>query len=464
MIRTPESITSDLQDLLTLVSSDDAPSGGSLVVFRDGKCIAEVSTGVAQTQQPWTADTLSLNYSTGKGVLATLVHVLVSNGVLDYDQPIAHYWPDFATNGKQDITLREVLSHQAGLFNIAALVDDSLELLAWDTMLARIAAMPIAQPILLGSAAKRRWKKTHPDADSPDNPNHLASPPQYQSVYSALVYGWVIGGLIEQATQLSLAAALRQFLTEPLGIAEACYFGVPTEQLGQVARLPRNFTVPLDKSERASFSEEQKQSLFKQFPAYDCWQARAEALGIAKQYDLTAAQINRLYFDPRLMDLEAYKAALSPRGETPVNYHSIEVLQGCIPAANGVASAKALATIYAMLADKGVWQGKQLIDAATFAELSRIHVTGMDAVMPAVGSPTEPAIASMQWRLGYHRLPSPCHDTAHAFGHMGYNASVAWCDPSRGLAVAYVHNHNGTMFSDIRQFALNEAILDLCDD
>lgn len=464
MIRTPESITSDLQDLLTLASSDDAPSGGSLVVFRDGECIAEVSTGVAQTQQPWTADTLSLNYSTGKGVLATLVHVLVSNGILDYDQSIAHYWPDFAANGKQDITLREVLSHQAGLFNIAALVDDSLELLAWDTMLARIAAMPIAEPILLGSAAKRRWKKTHPDADSPDSPNNLAIPPQYQSVYSALVYGWVIGGLIEEATQLSLAAALGQYLTEPLGIAEACYFGVPTEQLRQVARLPRNFTVPLDKSERASFSEEQEQSLFKQFPAYNCWQARAEALGIAKQHDLTAAQINRLYFDPRLMDLEAYKAALSPRGETPVNYHSIEVLQGCIPAANGVASAKALATIYAMLANKGVWQGKQIIDAATFAELSRIHVTGMDAVMPAVGAPTEPAIASMQWRLGYHRLPSPCHDTAYAFGHMGYNGSVAWCDPSRGLAVAYVHNHNGTMFSDIRQFALNEAILDLCDD
>jgi len=461
VIRTPESITSDLQDLLTLVSSDDAPSGGSLVVFRDGESIAEVSTGVAQTQQPWTTDTLSLNYSTGKGVLATLVHVLVSNGILDYDQAIARYWPDFAANGKQDITLRAVLTHQAGLFDIAALVEDSLELLEWQAMLARIADMPIAAPILLGSAAKRRWKKTHAEADSPDS---IDSPPYYQSVYSALIYGWVIGGLIEHATQLSLATALRQYLTEPLGIAKACYFGVPTAQLGQVARLPKNFTIPLDRSERASFSEEEKQALFKQFPAYDCWQARAEALGTAKQHDLTAAQINRLYFDPRLMDLEGYKAALSPRGETPVNYHSNEVLQGCIPAANGVASAKALATIYAMLANQGVWQGKQLIDAATFAELSRIHVTGMDAVMPAVGAPTEPAIASMQWRLGYHRLPSPCHNTAHAFGHMGYNGSVAWCDPSRGLAVAYVHNHNGTMFSDIRQFALNEAILDLCDD
>ena len=457
MIRTSDNITSYLQELLTLVSSDDAPSGGSLVVFREGECIAEVSTGVAQTQQPWSADTLSLNYSTGKGVLATLVHVLVSNGILDYDQPIAQYWPDFAANGKQDITLREVLTHQAGLFDIAALVEDSLELLKWDTMLVRIAAMPIAPPILLGSAAKRRWQKTHPEAVSKDQP------PYYQSVYSALVFGWVIGGLIEQATKARLAAVLRQYLTEPLGIEKACYFGVPTAQLDQVARLPRNFTVPLDRSDRASFSDEQKQALFKQFPAYSCWQARAEALGIAKQHDLTAAQINRLYFDPRLMDLEGYKSALSPRGETPVNYHSTEVLQGCIPAANGVASAKALATIYAMLANQGIWQGNTLIDAATFAQLSRIHVTGMDAVMPAVGSPTDPAIASMHWRLGYHRLPSACHDTSHAFGHMGYNGSVAWCDPSRGLAVAYVHNHNGTMFSDIRQFALNEAILSLCD-
>jgi CubicO group peptidase (beta-lactamase class C family) len=74
-------------------------------------------------------------------------------------------------------------------------------------------------------------------------------------------------------------------------------------------------------------------------------------------------------------------------------------------------------------------------------------------VMPAV----------MRWRLGYHRVFSLLHDTTTAFGHMGYNGSMAWCDPNRDLAVAFVHNYDVTMLGDIRQFILNETILNFFD-
>ena len=150
-----------------------------------------------------------------------------------------------------------------------------------------------------------------------------------------------------------------------------------------------------------------------------------------------------------------------PASKQPIDYYNEQALQAVIPAANGVASAKALATIYAMLASGGVWQDKTLIDKATFAELSKVQATGMDAVMPA----------NMEWRLGYHKLFSVCSPqsndlsktTEQGFGHMGYNGSVAWCEPSRKLSFAFVHNFESTMLNDIRQFALTEAVISMID-
>lgn len=453
-----------LQRLLDKLQLGDAPAGGALVVYQDGEW-SEASTGLARADEPWTPDTLSLNYSTGKGVLATLVHVLVSAGVLAYDTPISHYWPDFGANGKQDITLRAVMSHQAGLYNSKSLAAEGLSMLDWDAMLAQVAAMPIAPPVPLSSAAKRQYAKAHSEIQSShdnkrsqeqDNSQNSAQN-SYQSVYSALVYGWVVGGVIEFATKQPLADALRRYLTKPLGIEEACYFGVPEAQLYRVARLAKDFAP--DNIE--TLPDQEILSVYQQLKHYECWLKRAEDLGIKYQGGLNNEQINRLYFDPRLMDLSAYKAALSPPSKTMVDYQSAAVLQACIPAANGVASAKALANIYAMLANGGSWQGKTLIDEATFAELSRVHVTGMDGVMPAVAALDSKVKASMNWRLGYHRLPSACHDASGAFGHMGYNGSIAWCDPSRNQAAAYVHNYDVTMFTDIRHLVVSESVLAL---
>lgn len=147
--------------------------------------------------------------------------------------------------------------------------------------------------------------------------------------------------------------------------------------------------------------------------------------------------------------MEDYKSALVPIGSRQFNYYHPATLQAKIPA-SGVASAFALARIYAMLANQGRWQDTAIISAPIFAELSKIHNQQFDKIMPAV----------MAWRLGYHRIFSLCHDVSHAFGHMGYNGSMAWCDPSRDLALAFVHNYDVTMLNDIRQFIINETVLD----
>ena len=440
-----ERVQYQLQQILEKLQLDGSPAGGSLVVFHKGKCIVQASVGLANFNKPWSADTLSLNFSKGKGILATLIHVLVSEKLLQYDSAIADYWPAFSAKGKAQITLREVLSHQADLFAISSIEADHQTLLDWQTMLIEVAAMPITPP---------------------DNAAI------YDSAYSALVYGWILGGLIEKVTNMSLAAALETYVTQPLGIAGSCYFGVPKDRVGDVATLSKHFEMAnkttsksSQKSNKPLFKADSVSTLqtYAELPSYQCWQQLAVEQGLVDlDTPLIATLINRLYFDHSAINAKNYRAALIPIDKQPLDYYHKEVLQAIIPAANGVASARALATIYAMLANGGVWQGKTLIDATTFAQLSMPQVHGMDAVMPA----------SMEWRLGYHRLFSVCQMiddndvktlNQQGFGHMGYNGSVAWCDPTRQLSFAFVHNFETTMLTDSRQFALTEALLSLID-
>jgi CubicO group peptidase (beta-lactamase class C family) len=72
-------------------------------------------------RKPWTRDTLALGFSATKGVASTVIHRLADRGLLDYDEPVATYWPRFAANGKARITIRDVMSHRAGLHSVRAI-------------------------------------------------------------------------------------------------------------------------------------------------------------------------------------------------------------------------------------------------------------------------------------------------------------------------------------------------------
>src|SRR5699024_198550 len=113
--------------------------GAALVVYFQGQKVVDIYTGKKSATENWQSDTLSVCYSTGKGVLSTLAHILVSEGFLDYDTPVAQYWPDFAQHGKAKITLRHILSHQSGLYDIRNQIETALEMADWSHMLEVIA-------------------------------------------------------------------------------------------------------------------------------------------------------------------------------------------------------------------------------------------------------------------------------------------------------------------------------------
>ena len=92
--------------------------GGACCVYYKGEKVVDLWGGVRNTAtgEPWHADTMVIIYSATKGLAAMAMAVAHSRGWLDYEARVADYWPEFAQHGKADITVRQLLAHQAGLF------------------------------------------------------------------------------------------------------------------------------------------------------------------------------------------------------------------------------------------------------------------------------------------------------------------------------------------------------------
>jgi CubicO group peptidase (beta-lactamase class C family) len=97
------------EEFAKVVTGERADYAGQLVVYVRGELVVDLWSG-----PEFTADTLTGVFSSTKGAAHLVVALLVQDGVLDPDQRVSHYWPEFAAEGKQDITLRELLSHRAG--------------------------------------------------------------------------------------------------------------------------------------------------------------------------------------------------------------------------------------------------------------------------------------------------------------------------------------------------------------
>lgn len=104
--------------------------GASCAIYHRGQKVVDLWGGHRdeQKQAPWEEDTLVPVFSTTKGIAALTMAVDHSQGLFGYDEPVANYWPEFASEGKQQITIRQLLAHQAGLCAIDEPLD--LDLLA----------------------------------------------------------------------------------------------------------------------------------------------------------------------------------------------------------------------------------------------------------------------------------------------------------------------------------------------
>jgi CubicO group peptidase (beta-lactamase class C family) len=101
--------------------------GAACCIYHKGEKVVDLWAGVRNkaTGEPWEEDTMALVYSATKGLAAMTLAVAHSRGWLDYDELVCKYWAEFAQNGKEKITVRQLLAHQAGLFAFDTPVDKS---------------------------------------------------------------------------------------------------------------------------------------------------------------------------------------------------------------------------------------------------------------------------------------------------------------------------------------------------
>ncbi|HYT91835.1 MAG TPA: serine hydrolase domain-containing protein [Gemmataceae bacterium] len=178
--------------------------GASVCAIVDGQTVVDLWGGLADRAagRPWQRDTLGLVWSCTKGAVALCVHILVARGLIDLDLPVARYWPQFAQAGKEAITVRVLLSHQAGLPALRQPLKPGA-LLDWDYMVELLAA---EAPF---------W------------------PPGTRQGYHALAFGYLAGELVRRVSGSPLGQFFREEIATPLGLD--FYLGLPEEHEGRVA-------------------------------------------------------------------------------------------------------------------------------------------------------------------------------------------------------------------------------------
>lgn len=109
-------------------------NGAACAIYYKGEKVVDLWGGYedAVTKKPWKENTKIIVFSTTKGLSAICLAMAHSNGWLDYNKKVSTYWPEFAQNGKEDITVRQLLAHEAGLclvdqvFTVSDLADFDL--------------------------------------------------------------------------------------------------------------------------------------------------------------------------------------------------------------------------------------------------------------------------------------------------------------------------------------------------
>lgn len=210
---------------------DGAPEGLDELAARfsvclDGEVVIDLWAGWADTARtrPFEAETLVPVFSTGKAVMALMMAWAVERGRLAYDQPVADLWPEFAQAGKAEITVAQLLSHQAGLPGFAETVDPAI----WFDRQAVLDRLAAQAPM---------W------------------PPGEASGYHPITIGYLAGEVFRRADGRSMGQALREDFAQPFGLD--LWIGLPESEHGRVAQLRKPTAAPdlgvIDAIKRSAF-------------------------------------------------------------------------------------------------------------------------------------------------------------------------------------------------------------------
>lgn len=186
--------------------SSGADIGASFCATVNGETVVDLWGGFADEARtrPWEKDTLVNVYSTTKTMTALTALLVADRGELDFDAPVAKYWPEFAANGKADVKVSHLMSHSAGLSGWKEPITRE-DLYDWDKVTALLAAQaPFWEP---GTACG----------------------------YHAITQGYLVGEVVRRITGKSLGTVFREEIAQPLGAD--FWIGMPASEDARVADL-----------------------------------------------------------------------------------------------------------------------------------------------------------------------------------------------------------------------------------
>lgn len=195
-------------NVFSALFEDPQERGAALCIQVGGETVVDLWAGSAGKEpgQDWQADTLLNLFSCTKTFAAVAALQLVGEGKLELDAPVARYWPEFAQAGKQNITVRQLLCHRAGLPAIREpLAPEALY--DWQAMTAAL-------------AAETPWWT-----------------PGAEHGYAPITYGWLVGEVIRRVDGREPGTAIVARTAEPLGLD--FHIGLDDREFHRVAHIAR---------------------------------------------------------------------------------------------------------------------------------------------------------------------------------------------------------------------------------
>jgi len=189
-----------VQQLLDHLIASGTETALQVAVYHKGTLI--VDAWAAAPGRTITGTSLFPIFSTGKGIQATAMHILVQKGVLALDDRVSRWWPEFAAHGKQDITIRQVLNHTAGMAMMPE-HGSPTDVADWDGMCRKLAAMP---PFPAPGTAR---------------------------FYHAITYAWLLGETARRADGRDCSRLIQEEIARPLGL-DGMFFGLPASEMHRV--------------------------------------------------------------------------------------------------------------------------------------------------------------------------------------------------------------------------------------
>jgi CubicO group peptidase (beta-lactamase class C family) len=182
--------------------------GAAVCVYQNGKPVVDLWGGYKDVEHndAWTQDTIVIMNSVAKSMCATCVHVLLDRGVLDFDAPVARYWPEFAQAGKSGVLVRHVLSHTCGVIYC-----DRAPTGSWFDWPAHIRAIEEQEPA---------WT------------------PGAKGAYNSINIGYILGEIVRRVTGKTVGTFLRDELTDRLGADY--HIGLRADEIARVSDMHPN--------------------------------------------------------------------------------------------------------------------------------------------------------------------------------------------------------------------------------